>query len=194
MWHRHYNNLSIIVAFLVSLLPHLGQQGRFGPNLMPPSVSKASNLCPHCLHLNVAFPLKCSIFIVVLGSISKGADFAPIFCNGGPEKTLKVEYDRNPRLYNAETTVRHSPPSYFVLAEDVEFLRFPFGENEARCFAFSMSMISDKSDSTAKIYNLFELTMLLSKFYSSVIIPPYLTPYLIIVNPSCVIRSTAEHR
>jgi len=153
-------------AFLVSLLPHLGHDGRIGPNLMPPSVSKASNLCPHCLHLNVAFPLKCSIFIIVFSSIvSKGADFAPIFCNGGPEKTLKVEYDRSPRLYNAETTAQHSPPSYFALAEDEEFLRFPFGENEARCFAFSMSMISDKSDSPAKINNLFELTMLLSNFF-----------------------------
>ena len=50
-------------AFLVSLLPHFGQGGRLGPNLIPPSVSNASNVCPHCLHLNVALPLKCSIFV-----------------------------------------------------------------------------------------------------------------------------------
>ena len=41
----------------------------------------------------------------------ESADLVSIFCNGGPEKTLKVEYDRSPRYNNAETTVQHSPPS-----------------------------------------------------------------------------------
>ena len=41
----------------------------------------------------------------------ESADLVSIFYNGGPEKTLKVEYDRSPRYGNAETTVRHSPPS-----------------------------------------------------------------------------------
>ncbi len=58
-----YNNLSRILAFLVFPLPHFGQHGRFGPALMPPSVLKASNRWPHCLHLNVALPLKCSMLL-----------------------------------------------------------------------------------------------------------------------------------
>lgn len=41
----------------------------------------------------------------------ESADLVSISYNGGPEKTLKVEYDRSPRYGNAETTVRHSPPS-----------------------------------------------------------------------------------
>ena len=41
----------------------------------------------------------------------ESADLVSIFCNGGPEKTLKVEYDRSPRYSNAETTAPHSPPS-----------------------------------------------------------------------------------
>ena len=41
----------------------------------------------------------------------ESADLVSISYNGGPEKTLKVEYDRSPRYNDAETTVRHSPPS-----------------------------------------------------------------------------------
>jgi len=38
---------------------------------------------------------------------------------------------------SAETTVRHSPFPVLPI-KGREFLRFPFGENEARCFAFSI--------------------------------------------------------
>lgn len=45
-----------------------------------------------------------------------------------------------------------------------EFLRFPIGENEARCFAFSKSFGRwPKPHPTAKIVNLFEMTMLKAK-------------------------------
>ena len=42
------------------------------------------------------------------------------------------------RAYDsAETTARHSPPSSLQpsVVAGKEFLRFPLGENEARCFA-----------------------------------------------------------
>lgn len=54
---------------------------------------------------------------------------------------------------SAETTARHSPPSSLQpsIVAGKEFLRFPFGENEARASLFSMSMGRHKTALIAKI-------------------------------------------
>ena len=72
------------------------------------------------------------------------------------------------RAYDsAETTARHSPPSLLppIVVGGKEFLRFPFGENEARCFAVQYVKLDDGRCHVllAKIVNLFETTILSSE-------------------------------
>ena len=71
----------------------------------------------------------------------ESADLVSIFCNGGPEKTLKVEYDRSPRYSNAETTAQHSPPSLSYPAyADREFSGSRLVRMKHFASLFSMSM------------------------------------------------------
>ena len=64
----------------------------------------------------------------------KSADLMSIFCNGGPEKTLKVEYDRSPRYITRKQLYNIPHLHYHVRFRRQGVLRFPFGENEALCF------------------------------------------------------------
>ena len=95
------------------MLPHFGQHGRFGSEMMPPSVSKASNLWPHCLHLNVAFPLKCSIFLFCFTFLVPIYTEARTSCQYSATEVLRKPWKRNMTevraVIRAETTVRHSP-------------------------------------------------------------------------------------
>lgn len=64
----------------------------------------------------------------------KSADLMSIFCNGGPEKTLKVEYDRSPRYITRKQLYNIPHLHFHVRFRRQGVLRFPFGENEALCF------------------------------------------------------------
>ena len=81
--------------------------------MMPPSVSKASNLWPHCLHLNVALPLKCSIFFIRFTFLVPIYAEARTSCQYSATEVLRKPWKRNMTevraVIRAETTVRHSP-------------------------------------------------------------------------------------
>ena len=98
-----------------------------------------------------------------------------IFCNGGPEKTLKVEYDRSPRYITRKQLYNIPHLHFHVRFRRQGVLRFPFGENEALCF--TILYVNETARSRyllTKLQNIcYKTTLKAKKLHSSVKIPSF---------------------
>jgi hypothetical protein len=87
-----------------------------------------------------------------------------IFYNGGPEKTLKVEYDRSPRYITRKQLYNIPHLHFHVRFRRQGVLRFPFGENEALLLRYSVCQRNGIWPYLlAKIQNLYNKTTLKAK-------------------------------
>ena len=88
----------------------------------------------------------------------------PIFCNGGPEKTLKTEYDRSPRCNSRGNNCTTFSVSSLAHREAGSFSGSRLVRMKHGASLFSMSFGRwPKPHPTAKIQNLSETTMLKAK-------------------------------